>query len=169
MGEWGLFNPFEGFNPFQSVTPEQVWQQLFQHYAQSWSDFMTKNAGAAPTADVFRQAERNWLGQLDSIGKELAATMSTEEFSRNLGATLEQSLAAQERLKRASEEEVNGFLSVFQLPSRGQIERLFQRVIAIEERLDDAEDDNRELLKQLKALVAKLEASASGGAKDAGA
>lgn len=155
--EFGLFNPFQGFNPFRNFTPYQLWQQLLQEYLNSWTEFMAKNAGKAPSSDVFRQTERRWLNQLDSIGKELAASMSTEEFSRTLGTNLEQSLVAQEKFQRASEDQVNAFLHFFHLPSRSQIDRLFQRVIAIEERLDDAEDTNRALLKQLKEIIARLE------------
>jgi hypothetical protein len=155
--EFGLFNPFQGFNPFRSFTPYQLWQQLLQEYLNSWTEFMAKNAGKAPSSDVFRQAERRWLSQLDAIGKELAAAMSTEEFARTLGTTPEQSLVAQEKFQRASDDQVNAFLRFFHLPSRSQIERLFQRVIAIEERLDDADDANRALLKELKEVVARLE------------
>jgi len=103
-----------------------------------------------------------------STGQQLAATMSTEEFARTLGTSLEQSLAAEQRFLKSTEDQVNLFLRFFHIPSRSQVERLFQRVIAIEERLDDAEDRNRALLKELKAAVTRLEALAQQAAAAAG-
>jgi hypothetical protein len=155
--EFGFLNPFQAFNPFQTFTPYQLWQQLLQEYLNTWTDFASKNEGKAPSPDLFREAERSWLSKLDTIGQELAGSMSTEEFARTLGTTLEQSLVMEQKFAKATEDQVNAFLRAFHIPSRSQVERLFQRVIAIEERLDDADDASREVLKQLRELIARLE------------
>jgi hypothetical protein len=41
-------------------------------------------------------------------------------------------------------------LRALNLPSREQIDRLFERVIGIEERLDDLEDNTRQILRRLR-------------------
>jgi hypothetical protein len=41
-------------------------------------------------------------------------------------------------------------LRALNLPSREQIDRLFERIIGIEERLDDLEDDTRQILRRLR-------------------
>ena len=39
------------------------------------------------------------------------------------------------------------------MPSRGQIDRMFERVIGLEDRIDDLEDENRKLRRQLDAAL----------------
>jgi len=41
-------------------------------------------------------------------------------------------------------------LRALNLPSREQIDRLFERIIGIEERLDDLEDNTRQILRRLR-------------------
>ena len=39
------------------------------------------------------------------------------------------------------------------MPSRSQIDRMFERVIGLEERLEDLEDENRKLRAQVEAAL----------------
>ena len=42
-------------------------------------------------------------------------------------------------------------LKALNMPSRGQIDRLFERVIGLEDRIDDLEDETRKLRNQLES------------------
>ena len=44
-------------------------------------------------------------------------------------------------------------LKSLNMPSRGQIDRLFERVIGLEDRIDDLEDENRKLRAQVEAAL----------------
>jgi len=44
-------------------------------------------------------------------------------------------------------------LRAMNLPSRSQIDRLFERVVGIEERLDDLESDSRQIRRSLKKVT----------------
>ncbi len=151
--EPGLFNPFQAFNPFQSFAPAQIWQQLLQQHLKTWTDFLAAPGDGSPSAELFRTSEKNWLAYLDSTGRELAAAMSTDEFAKALGISIEQALATQDRLMESFDDQVNAFIRFFQLPSRSQVERLFERVIGLEDRLDELEDQNRAILKLLRQIV----------------
>ena len=46
---------------------------------------------------------------------------------------------------------MDAMLRAFNMPSRSQIDRMFERVIGLEDRIDDLEDESRKLRKQLEA------------------
>ncbi len=156
-------NPFDTMNPMQAMNPAQLWQGLFQQYAASVTEAMSKDPSTPPTADTFRQAERNWLDQLDATGKTLADSMSTTEFSQALGKSLEQSLVAQGKMAKSFQDQANAFLQAMNIPSRPQIDRLFERVIAIDERLEEVEVLIHQLRRDLKAASEAATAAPASG------
>ena len=79
--------------------------------------------------------------------------MGTESFANLIGRYMEQSLVLQERLVNASEPQMDSMLRAYHLPSRGQIDRMFERVIGLEDRIDDLEDESRKLRRQLDAAL----------------
>ncbi len=139
------FGPFQGFNPFPSNDPQQMWQQFFS----SWSDQWTKNQGGSPGPDVSKEAQKQWTEQLESMARTFAETMGTEAFSNMLGKSLEQSLALQQRFSKEMKPHLDDALQTFNIPSRSQMDRLFERVIGLEERLDDLEENTRKIMKEL--------------------
>jgi hypothetical protein len=59
-------------------------------------------------------------------------------------------LAWQDRAAKAANPQIDMALRALNLPSREQIDRLFERIIGIEERLDDLEDNTRQILRRLR-------------------
>lgn len=139
------FNSFQGFNPFPSSNPQQIWQQYFN----SWSDFWTKNQAGSADPEVFQAAQKQWTEQLESMARTFAEAMGSEAFSSMLGKSLEQSLTWQERYSKEMKPQLDAALQAFNIPSRSQMDRLFERIIGLEERLDDLEDNGRKILNEL--------------------
>ena len=139
------FNSFQGFTPFPSYDPRQMWQQYFN----SWSEFWTKNQAASPGPDVFRDAQKQWTEQLESMARTFAEAMGSEAFSSMLGKSLEQSLTVQQRYSKEMKPHLEEALQAFNLPSRSQMDRLFERIIGLEERLDDLEENTRKIANNL--------------------
>ena len=71
-----------------------------------------------------------------------------------LGRYMEQSLVWQQRMSGASEPQQDAMLKAMNMPSRGQIDRMFERVIGLEDRIDDLEDENRKLRARIEAVLA---------------
>ena len=145
-----MFNQFQSFNPFQQSDPYQVWQQVLKQYFDSWSEFWTKNLSGAASPDVFKEAQRKWMEQLETLANSFSEAMSTEAYSSMLGKTIEQGLTLQDKFYQAVNPQTDAALKAFNLLSRSQMDRLFERVIGIEERLEELEEENRQLLEQLK-------------------
>ena len=150
-----MFNQFQSFNPFlpnplQHLDPYQVWQQVLRQYFDSWSEFWTKNLSGAASPEVFKEAQRKWMEQLETLGTSFSQAMSTEAYSSMLGKTIEQGLTLQDKFYQAVNPQTDAALKAFNLPSRSQMDRLFERVIGMEERLEELEEENRQLLEQLK-------------------
>jgi hypothetical protein len=59
-------------------------------------------------------------------------------------------LAWQDKAAKAANPQIDMALRALNLPSREQIDRLFERIIGIEERLDDLEDNTRQILRRLR-------------------
>jgi hypothetical protein len=76
--------------------------------------------------------------------------MGTEAFSTMQSKFFEQNLTWQDKLAKAANPQIDMALRALNLPSREQIDRLFERVIGLEERLDDVEDDLRQILRRLR-------------------
>ncbi len=145
-----MFNQFQSFNPFQPSDPYQVWQQVLKQYFDSWSEFWTKNLSGAASPEAFKEAQRKWMEQLETLAASFAQAMSTEAYSSLLGKTIEQGLTWQDKFYQAVNPQTDAVLKAFNLPSRSQMDRLFERVIGIEERLEELEEENRQVLQQLK-------------------
>ena len=140
------FNSSQGFNPFPTQDPQQMWQQYFN----SWSEYWSKNQASSPGADVFGDAQKQWTEHLESMARTFAEAMASEAFSSMLGKSLEQSLTWQQRYSKEMKPHLDDALQAFNLPSRSQMDRLFERVIGLEERLDDLEENTRKIINILE-------------------
>ena len=87
------------------------------------------------------------------MAKQFAEIMGTEAFASMIGRYMEQSLVMQQRAANTAEPQMDAMLRAYHLPSRGQIDRMFERVIGLEDRIDDLEDENRKLRRQLDAAL----------------
>ncbi len=145
-----MFNPMQTLNPFQQMfqgqasTPPDFAQQLFQQYLSFWTDFWNRNAGSSDSSDPFKAAERQWMEQLQNASSTFSKMMRAEEFAKVLGKSVEQTLAAEDKFAKAINPKIDSALRMVNLPSRGQIDRLLQRVIGLEEQLDEIEQVMRQ-------------------------
>jgi polyhydroxyalkanoate synthesis regulator phasin len=130
----------------QPPDPTHLWRQFLT----MWSDFWMKSFAQAPSPDTFQTAQKLWSEQLEALAQGFANLMSTEAFAAAQSKFLEQSLTWQDKLAKAMNPQTDMALRTLNLPSREQIDRLFERVTAIEERLDDLEDDTRQILRRLR-------------------
>jgi hypothetical protein len=130
----------------QPPDPAQQWKQFLT----MWSDFWAKTFAQTPSPDMFQNAQKLWSEQLETLAQGFANVMGTEAFSTMQSKFFEQSLAWQEKLAKTANPQIDMALRTLNLPSRDQIDRLFERVINIEERLDDLEDETRQILRQLR-------------------
>ena len=155
FGQMPGIGAMPGFNPFGQSTPpffpndiQQMWQQFYNTWAEQAQQAMS-SAAAGPEA--FLNAQKQWSEQLEAMAKTFAEVMGTESFANMLGRYMEQTLVWQQRMANASEPQQDAMLKALNMPSRGQIDRLFERVIGLEDRIDDLEDENRKLRTQIEA------------------
>lgn len=132
----------------QAADPVQVWRQLFT----LWTEFCSKAATLSP--DTFQAAQKLWMEQLEVLSQGFANAMDTTAFAAMQNKLLEQSLVWQDKTTKAMQPQIDSALQAMHLPSRGQIDRLFERLVGLEERLDDLEAATRQILRTLREAPA---------------
>ena len=143
-------NPFGQFTPPFTNDLQQMWQQFFNGWAEQAQKAM---AAGTPGPDALINAQKQWSEQLEAMARMFAETMGTEAFASIMGRYMKQTLVWQQRMSNSSEPQMDSMLRAFHLPSRGQIDRMFERVIGLEDRIDDPEDENRRLRTQIEASM----------------
>src|SRR2546422_382662 len=131
----------------QPPDPAQMWRQFLSMWSDFWSKTFTTQT-ASP--DMFQTAQKLWSEQLETLAQGFANVMGTDAFSNMQSKFFEQTLAWQDRAAKAANPQIDMALRALNLPSREQIDRLFERIIGIEERLDDLEDNTRQILRRLR-------------------
>ncbi len=165
------FGPTAGTNPFGQFTPpfavgdlQQMWQQFFN----TWTEQVQKAmASGTPGPEALFNAQKQWSEQLETMAKTFAEVMGTEAFASMIGRYMEQTLVWQQRMVNNSEPQMDAMLRACHLPSRGQIDRMFERVIGLEDRIDDLEDENRKLRRQLEVTPRAAAPRSRGRAAEA--
>jgi len=127
--------------------PSDAWKQFFG----MWTDFWMKAMTQSP--DTFQNAQKLWMEQLDTTSKGLENVMGTEAYGSMVSKFFQEQLAWQDKTAKAANPQIDGALRAMNLPSRSQIDRLFERVVGIEERLDDLESDSRQIRRSLKRVT----------------
>ena len=157
FGQMPGFNTASGSNPFGQFAPpfaigdmQQMWQQFFNAWAEQTRQVM---ASGASGPEALLNAQKQWTEQLEAMARMFAEVMGTEAFANLLGRYMEQSLVAQQRAASSAEPQMDALLKSFNMPSRSQIDRMFERVIGLEDRIDDLEDENRRMRRQLDAAL----------------
>ena len=149
--------------PFNPADFMQTWQRMFETWQSQW---LSGQSGATQPPSL-EEAQRQWARYLESMASTFSEVMSSEEFSKSLGQFMEQGLAMQERTAKQVNPQIDALLSMYNLPSRSQIDRMFARIIGLEEKLDDLEDEIRKLRGGLSASRS-ARAAAAPVATDAG-
>ena len=133
--------------PFNPADFMQTWQRMFETWQSQW---LSGQSGATQPPSI-EEAQRQWSRYLESMASTFSEVMSSEEFSKSLGQFMEQGLAMQERTAKQVNPQIDALLRAYNLPSRSQIDRMFARIIGMEEKLDDLEDEIRKLRSELSA------------------
>ena len=128
----------------QPPDPSQAWRQ----FVTMWTEFWTKAFTLSP--DTAQASQKLWMEQLETLAQGFSNVMGTEAFSAMQSKFFEQNLAWQEKAAKVMNPQTDAALQALNLPSRNQIDRLMERVIGIEERLDDLEADTRQILRKLR-------------------
>ncbi len=157
FGQMPGFSAMPGFNPFGQFAPpsfsgdlQQVWQQFFNSWTEQAQQAM---ASGSPAPEALLNAQKQWTEQLEAMAKMFAEAMGTGAFASMLGKYMEQLLIWQQRMAKQAEPQQDTMLKALNMPSRGQIDRMFERVIGLEERLEDLDDENRKLRAQVEAAL----------------
>ena len=133
--------------PFNPADFMQMWQRMFETWQSQW---MNSQSGETQPPSI-AEAQRQWSRYLETMAATFSEVMTTEEFSQALGKYMEQGLAVQERTAKQVNPQINSMLRAYNLPSRSQMDRMFARIIGMEEKLDDLEDEIRKLRSELSA------------------
>lgn len=133
--------------PFNPADFMQMWQRMFETWQSQW---MNSQPGENQPPSI-EEAQRQWARYLESMAATFSEVMNSDEFSQALGKYMEQGLAFQERTAKQVNPQINAWLRAYNLPSRSQMDRMFARIIGMEEKLDDLEDEIRKLRSELSA------------------
>ena len=129
----------------QAPDPARQAQQLCALWAESWSNIFAQE----PSSELFRKAQKMWTEQLETVAQGLNKVMGTEAFAAMQNQHVARQLVWQQQLAQAANPQLDLGLRALNLPSREQIDRLFARVIGMEERLDDLDDTLQQILQRL--------------------
>lgn len=127
--------------------PSEAWKQFFGMWTHFWTKAMTQSP------DTFQEAQKLWMEQLDTTSKGLENVMGTDAYGSMMSKFFQEQLAWQDKTAKAANPQIDGALRAMNLPSRNQIDRLFERLIGIEERLDDMELDSRQIRRSMKNVA----------------
>lgn len=128
----------------QPPDPSHAWQQ----FVTMWTECWTKAFTLSP--DTIQTSQKLWMDQLETISQGFAKVMGTDTFAAMQGKFFEQQLSWQDHLTKTIQPQTDAALRALNLPSRNQMDRLFERIVNIEERLDDVETDTRLIRRALR-------------------
>lgn len=132
------------------MAPFQYWQA----WLDGWQMLLQPASGA-------RSIEEQAQQTLDRTAIELERVMNTEVFAREFARFAEQFFYWQARFTEGLWPQLDRGLRAWNLPSRSQADRLFQRIIALEGRFDEIEDDQQKMLGELRQVRKVLDDLAS--------
>lgn len=112
-----------------------------------------KSSGRSMLLDPFRIWRQIYEASEQAFGSALEKAMATRGFADANGKVMEVLLLTQ----RSARESMHTFLQSLNVPTREDIARLGQLVIALEEKVDQVDDR----LERIEAALAKLVASQS--------
>lgn len=97
---------------------------------------------------------------LDAWAKSMTSLVNTEAFAKAIGMQLDTMLAASAPMKQVVQQYMETYLAQVNMPSRGEVVSLAQRLTNIELRLDDMQAALDELLDAARAQAAAPVAAA---------
>jgi hypothetical protein len=91
---------------------------------------------------------------LDAWAKGMTSFVNTEAFAKAIGMQLDSLLAASAPAQKVVQQYMETYLAQVNMPSRGEVVSLAQRLTNIELRLDDMQAQLDDVLAALRALAA---------------
>jgi len=92
---------------------------------------------------------------MESWAKAMGETVSSEEFARTMGQSLDRYLEASDPVRRQIQDSMEKYLRELNLPTGNEIIHLAERLTQIEMRLDDLDAKTDEILDLLKTRQAE--------------
>lgn len=135
-----------------AADPLQMWRPFMEQAAQGFAA-MGKPQGI-PNADFAAQWKAlldQWLAAWDQV---LTKAMGTEQFAQALSSHLDQWLAVQAPLRKATKETKDAALEAMGLASRDQVVGVARQLMDLDDRLEDVETALKAVLSRLEAMAA---------------
>lgn len=103
---------------------------------------------------------------LDAWAKGMTSMVNTEVFAKAIGMQLDTLLAASAPMQKTVQQYMETYLAQVNMPSRGEVVSLAQRLTNIELRLDDLQAQLDDVLSVLRSLAAAPTAAPAIAAAD---
>jgi hypothetical protein len=129
----------------QNSDPSEIWRQMVSAWTDSWVKALTQ----MPSPDLRRAAQSIWSEQFETWTNQIAAAMNEKPFADAMSQSAEQWLTAQENIQSALHPQVDATLRLLNIPSRSQVNRLFEEIADVQSRLQSLADENRVILREL--------------------
>jgi hypothetical protein len=145
-------------NPASFPDPTEMWKQWYETSANMWSRMMdgsiTKNE--PPFADPFAFIKQWYEASSEAWSKMADDVMANEEFLK----AASEFLSSYARLYRSLRHNNEEYWHNLQLPTRGDVARVAELVVALEDKvdgIDDTLDDLAQLKQRLDVIERKLD------------
>jgi polyhydroxyalkanoic acid synthase PhaR subunit len=93
-----------------------------------------------------------WRPFQEAWAKAMSETVSSEEFARAMGQSIDNYLETTESMRQQMEKAMERYLHQVNLPTRGELTSLSERLANLELRVDDLDTKLDEALDHLKAI-----------------
>jgi hypothetical protein len=143
MDAWTRF--LAGSFQAKSADPTEVWRGMVSAWTESWIKAITEIS----SPDLRRTAQSIWSEQFETWTNVIAQAMNERPFAAAMAESAEQVLTAQENFQAAIHPQVDATLRLLNIPSRNQVNRLFEEVADVQSRLQALADENLVILREL--------------------
>lgn len=105
-------------------------------------------------ADAFTEMAQGWQKlMMDNWSTWTKATVGSDAFAQTSASMMDWNLATQQKMQELTGQ----YLEALDLPRRGDLARLSEQVLCLEQRLADAEDERDELQEKFTDVSGKLD------------
>ncbi len=144
--------------PSPSPDPAAFWRPVLDQGLQTWARLVATTPMTPDLVAQWKQFIDQWI---EAWSRMLGQVMNTDQFAEFLGKSLDQQLAWQAPLKKASEQAIDGALQTLNVASRSQLIGVAKQIVDLEERLERIEDGIAALMRKLDEVARAATASAT--------
>ncbi len=136
--------------PSSALDPAAFWRPVLDQGLQTWARLMAQTPMTPELAGQWKQFLDQWI---EAWSRMLGQVMNTDQFAQLLGKTLDQQLAWQAPIKKASEQAIDAALTTLNLASRTQLTNVAKQIVELEERIERVEDGIAAIMKKLEEVA----------------